>query len=95
MSDRDYDPRAADRYHAYRQGWRDGAAGREQAKPFVEHATRPDMVAAYLIGYDAGGDDAAAALRFAQRKYKFTPSILRDGAIASTEALPRSSRRRP
>lgn len=62
-----YDPKAVGRYHAYRQGWRDGAAGRPEAKPFVEHATRPDMVEAYKLGYARGGLAVAEAMHRAQR----------------------------
>lgn len=78
MSARDrYDPKAADRYHAFRQGWRDGAGGRPMAEPFIKHATRPDMVTAYQLGYEKGETAVSRALLAAQRKYSFTPSILR------------------
>jgi len=76
----DYDPKCADRYHAYRQGWRDGASGRPRAKPFIEHATRPDMIAAYVAGYEAADWVTSKALLRAQWKYKFTPSVIRDAA---------------
>lgn len=85
-----YDPKCADRYHAYRQGWRDGAAGRMEDAKFTEHKTRPDIVEAYNHGYAHADIAASAALRYAKRKYKFTPSILRDLA----EPRPRSLRGR-
>lgn len=73
----DYDPKAADRYHAYRQGWRDAASGRGENGDFVRHGTRPDMVKAYLLGFNQSQRAASKALLAAQRKYKFTPSVLR------------------
>jgi len=72
-----YDPKAADRYHAYRSGWRDGAAGRMDDARFTEHPSRPDIIAAYNTGYTDGDGAASKAIRRAQRTYKFTPSVLR------------------
>jgi hypothetical protein len=84
-----YDPKKADRYHAFRQGWKDAAAGRLPAEPFIRHATRPDMVTAYQLGFEKGETAVSRALLAAQRKYGYAPSVLRAAAPPGGQGEPR------
>lgn len=47
---------AGELFVSYSRGWRDGACSLAKRPQFAEHATRPDIRAAYLKGYDVGHD---------------------------------------
>jgi hypothetical protein len=72
-------------YMSYTAGWRDGAGVKGRDKKFTEHATRPDLKAAYNEGYLDGHHARKAACQAATRIYGYSPTILR-----ATEAEPES-----
>lgn len=74
---RQNDPKAADRFHSFRAGWRDANTSKDRDARFIMHATRPDLAKAYNEGYDAGCTAYNLAIGRAARRYKFTPSVLR------------------
>lgn len=73
-----YDPKKADCYHAFRQGLRDSLARKVAQKRFMEHPSRGDISKAYLRGWDRGVALMSRELLAAQKRYGFTPSILRE-----------------
>lgn len=79
-----YDPKAADRYHSWLRGFKDAVAGRPNNPAFIEHE-RDEIRAAYARGMDDGVALASRAMARAQKRYGFTPSILRSGAPKTTE----------
>jgi hypothetical protein len=75
---------AADRYQSYRRGWRDGATSRVRAAVFETH-TDQGIRAAYDLGYIDGQRSYGHAMIEAQRLYKHTPSVLRNGPPVLTD----------
>lgn len=67
---------AANRFHTWRLGWRDGAMRRAQNPRTTGH---PDeaMAQAYRDGYAEGTRTARAAGAAACERYGYTPTILR------------------
>jgi hypothetical protein len=64
-------------YISYTKGWRDGASTRFMDVTFTEHATRPDLKAAYEDGFTDGQRARKSASQGAARVYKYKPTILR------------------
>ncbi len=71
---KDVDPDAANRWHAYMQGWRDGAATRA-----VRIKDHPDtgIVDEYNLGYTDGYVARQEAAKAASARIGHQPSILR------------------
>ncbi len=69
---------AANRYHSYVRGWKDGAKHAIRRTAFTEHENT-ELRDAYVLGYQDGGVAVAKASEHAQDKYGYVPSILRDG----------------
>jgi hypothetical protein len=67
---------AANLYHSYTRGWRDGAGWKAMRREFEVH---PDetLIAAYREGYEAGSKASGAAHEEAGKKYSYQPDILR------------------
>ena len=63
----------ANRYHAYMQGWRDGAQMRAKRDIHTMHRLLPD----YLAGYDDGVIARGHASHEATARFGYEPSILR------------------
>lgn len=67
---------AANRFHAWRSGWRDGAMRRAQNPAAVGHSDAA-MATAYRDGYGEGARVAMAAVAAACERYGHAPTILR------------------
>ena len=67
---------AANRFHAWRSGWRDGAMRRAQNPAATRHSD-PAMAQAYRDGYGEGYVAARAADAAACARYGHAPTILR------------------
>lgn len=70
----------ANRYHAYMEGWRDGAGIRAMRSEFDGHRLRVD----YEDGYAAGAKARSVARDEASARYHHEPSIMRlqdDGGV--------------
>jgi hypothetical protein len=74
----DYDPKAADRFHSFLRGFRDGVAGRPEDPNFTGCA-RDDIRSAYATGLLDGCTAVERAAGKAQKRYRYKPSILRGG----------------
>jgi hypothetical protein len=70
---------AWERTMIFRRGWKDAARGLLRRKDHVEHATRADLSAAYLAGYERGKADRNRADMDACALYGYTPTVLREG----------------
>jgi hypothetical protein len=68
---------AAELYHSEFRGWRDGAGIRAMDPKFTEHPTRPDLKAAYELGYRRGTEDRREMSKTIASKYSYEPTILR------------------
>lgn len=71
------DTDAANRYHAYLRGFRDGASGHCTRREFGGHPTLGDV---YREGRTAGQNALGVALDVASERLGYRPSILRGGA---------------
>lgn len=69
---------AANRFHAWRSGWRDGAMRRVQSPAATGHSDAA-MAQAYRDGYGEGTRAARAADAAACKRYGHAPMILRTG----------------
>lgn len=70
------DLEAANQYHAYMQGFRDGAGISAMEPSFTQHS-KPYMKTAYEDGYNDGCRERQKASAVASVRYNYTPSILR------------------
>lgn len=68
---------AANKYHAYMQGWRDGAAARAMRHSPVEREKDAELTAIYGRAYEEGRREAGVAARRASRIFKYKPSFFR------------------
>lgn len=62
---------------ARRRGWKDGACSLAKRAEVINHPTRPDLTAAYEIGYSAGIKARIAADREICEFYGYVPNVLR------------------
>lgn len=69
---------AANRFHAWRSGWRDGAMRRAQNPAATEHSDAA-VAQAYRDGFAEGYMAAGAANTAACERYGHNPMILRTG----------------
>lgn len=76
---------AANRFHSWRLGWRDGAMRRAQ-NPAAEGHSDGALAAAYCDGYTEGYAAARAANAAACERYGHRPTILRAESAASVTA---------
>jgi hypothetical protein len=67
---------AANRFHTWRSGWRDGAMRRAMSPAATGHSD-PSIATAYRVGYAEGYDAAKAANSAACERFGHTPTILR------------------
>lgn len=67
---------AANRFHAWRSGWRDGAM-RRAMNPAATGHTNAAMATAYRDGYSEGYRAARDADAAACERYGYAPTILR------------------
>lgn len=72
---------AANRFHAWRSGWRDGAMRRAQNPAAAEHSDKA-MAQAYRDGFGEGYMAAGAANTAACARYGHNPMILRTGGAS-------------
>lgn len=66
----------ANNYHAYFQGWRDGAACRAMKEEAACHSNKA-IADAYAAGYSDGRAARQVACAAASKRYGYGPSILR------------------
>lgn len=64
---------AGNRYHSYVRGWKDGAQPRVKNPAFEGHP----LERFYNQGYEDGRKAAGRAMLFAEKTFKYKPSILR------------------
>lgn len=76
---------AANRFHAWRSGWRDGAM-RRAVDPAATGHSDAAMAQAYRDGYSEGARTARAADAAACERYGHAPTILRAESAASVTA---------
>lgn len=76
---------AANRFHAWRMGWRDGAMRRAQNPAATGHSDAA-MAQAYRDGYGEGTRAARDANTAACERYGHRPTILRAESAASVTA---------
>lgn len=76
---------AANRFHAWRMGWRDGAMRRAMDPAATGHSDAA-MAQAYSDGYSEGTRAARAATGAACERYGHRPTILRAESAASVTA---------
>lgn len=67
---------AANRFHTWRLGWRDGAM-RRAMNPSAANHSDPVLAAAYREGYSEGTVAANTANAAACERYGYAPSVLR------------------
>lgn len=67
---------AANRFHAWRSGWRDGAMRRAQNPAATGHSDAA-MAQAYRDGFTEGYRAAGAADAAGCERYGYTPTVLR------------------
>lgn len=72
---------AANKYHTWIRGWRDGATGRAK-RP--DHANHPTLGTTYNEAYMAGIHAAGAMSTEAAKRFGHVPSILRGGETNGT-----------
>lgn len=77
---------AANAFHSWRMGWRDGAMRRAKNPAATGHAD-PALATAYRDGYAEGTAAAGAANAAACARYGYTPTMLR---VADEEGGPRA-----
>lgn len=65
---------AANLYQVYRMGWKHGAVGRSKDPGAAQHPN-PCMVAAYELGYMAGGLAFTQASHFASDHFGYDPGF--------------------
>lgn len=68
---------AFESFHCWRRGWGDAAKRTPKDKKLVGYVSRPDLVEAYLDGFNQGTEERTKAEAHACSKYGYTPSILR------------------
>jgi hypothetical protein len=65
---------AANKYHTWCRGWRDGAGMRPMRE---NHSTHPTLGATYDEAYACGQQEARDMAAIASARFNYTPSVLR------------------
>lgn len=70
-----------EKFHSFRKGWVDGAAGRTEDMKFTEHPTRPDLTTEYRRGHSDGSMAKRRAMEIAAKRLRYDTSmaVLRGG----------------